>query len=371
MFFNLSSTPDPRFPTQHQLTDSICLSTDEGWHTHTMGDARVVIKGYCNTHNQPDLARHVANSNTALHGNYCAFVTRAGVVGIRHDTDRGFPLWIGDGSVTNMEPRGEAIMADCQLTMDSNLDISREYHTPWNRIGTPMSDDAIVDGIHQTLLATFEDFLSHNTLPLKMFLTGGMDTTMVWAYLDHFTKDYELVDYEYIKFTPFWKRNRETLKRFWGYRQTHLWPEDCVLISGGNGDENLLRGPHTMEQMLRAHGTCLKDVLRPGDYHYTYHKAYVDGGLDVGEISTDIDQVRESVLSRNANDHQHWHLDRTIHFTPLKDSRLLSLTMMSSREQLIAQARNAHINQLLIGKLDPDKLGKISPGKNDSALSRL
>jgi len=38
---------------------------------------------------------------------------------------------------------------------------------------------------------------------------------------------------------------------------------------------------------------------------------------------------------------------------------------------LIMQARNAHINRLLIERLDPDKLEKISRSKNHNSMENL
>ena len=373
MFFALSTRPATDFPVQTWLTPTLCLSHDHGWHMVELDEGvRVMIKGYANDRTITEAARHCATHTGApqLRGNFCAMVTRGDSVTITHDTDRSFPLWADNDTVTNLEPMGDKVLADIVLTVDSKFAISRQWHKPWER-SVSMSDAVIVNNVHEILLETFDSFLSHNRSPLKMFVTGGMDTTMAWAYLDHFTKDYEMVDHEYLKFTPFWKRNFSKLKQFWGYRQTHLWSEDCVLVSGALGDENFMRGPYTMEMMLQSHGTGLADVLQPGAYHYKHCRGYLDKGLDVGTIDPDIGKVRDAVMERNSNDHQHWHIEQTLHFTPFKDSRILSLITQSSREQLVSQARDAHINRLLIGKLDPSKLEKVSRSKNHNSMENL
>jgi len=328
---------------------------------------KVMIKGYANDCSLGDI-RHT--DLPTLRGNFCAFIIKDDKVTITHDTDRSFPLWEGDDAITNLAPMGEQVWADCLLTVDNKFHVSRNWYKPWGG-STSMSDEAIVDNVHEILLETFDSFLKHNSSPLKMFLSGGVDTTMAWAYLDHFTKDYEIVDYEYLQYTTFWKRNHDVVTRFWGYTQTHLWPEDCILVSGAMGDENFMRGPRTMEMMLRAHGTNLSEVLRPGDYHYKYHTKAVTEGLGIGKLDSDINKVKSQVLDINSNDHQHWHIDRTIHFTPFKDSRVTSTILESSREQLVLQARDAHINRLLIEKLDPDKLKKIGRSKNHDPMENL
>jgi hypothetical protein len=360
MFFALSKQQDNRFPHHQELVPGVWLSHDDGWHRFP----HVTAKGYAMDRTLLEAAYSSAR------GNYCAFVRRADAITIQHDRDRSFPLWASATCITNLEPCGEPVWADCTLTVDAELTITREYQEP---TPTPagLTDAAIVDQVHDTLLATFDAFLGHNRLPIKMFVTGGVDTTLAWAYLDHFTQDYEMVDYEYIKFTPFWKRNRESLRRFWGYRQVHLWDEPCVMVSGAMGDENFLRGPNTLEMMLRAHGTSLEQELTSTDYHHKHFRKYIDAGLDVGTVDPDITKVREKVMQINSNDHQHWHLDNTLHFTPFKDSRLLALILQSSRDLLTAQARNAAINRQLIQRLDPAKLAKVSAFKNDQALENL
>lgn len=367
------------FPVQTWLTPMLCLSHDNGWHMVELDEGvRVMIKGYANDRTITAAARHCATNPGApqLRGNFCAMVIRDGRVTITHDIDRSFPLWVGKNTVTNLEPMGDKVLAYCVLTVDGKFAISRQWHTPWRHTAVPnMSDEDIVDNVHEILLETFDSFLSHNTLPLKAFLTGGMDTTMAWAYLDHFTKDYEMVDYEYLKFTPFWKRNSSKLKRFWAYTQTHLWSEDCVLVSGAMGDGNFMRGAFTMEMMLQAHGTGLRDVLQPTDYHYKhYHKFYhgeFNKGPGVGTVDLDIAKTRDAVLNLNFNTHQHWHIEQTLHFTPFKDSRIPALITQSSKDQLVKQARDAHINRLLIEKLDPSKLNKVSRIKNHNPMENL
>ena len=190
-----------------------------------------------------------------------------------------------------------------------------------------------------------------------------MDTTTSWAYLDYFTSDYEVVDYEYMKYTSFYKRNSATIKKHWGYQQIHLWDHDCVLVTGSNGDENFLRGPYTLAMMLKDNKIDLADILKKDDYHYWYlSKKDISNSID--QWYTETDDIQDWILNRNINDHQHWHLDKTITFTPFKDIDILSLILTISKELLIQQAKTGEINRQLIRKIDPNKLNKISRQKN-------
>jgi len=369
MFFELSNQVKQNFTCHYTLPNNFVLNTDEGWEMYNHGEITVILKGYSNKFNNDTLSQYLLSETLPkLSGNFCAFIFSDSGLKILHDSNRGFPLWTSKNCITNLVPSGEQIWADCYLTINNNFEITKHWYDVYN-ITTGLDDNQIVNSIHEDIMTTYEQFLTHNTKPLKLFLSGGMDTTTSWAYLDHFTKNYELVDYEYIKHTHFWKHNVSDLRNFWGYTQIHLWEEDCVLVTGGNGDENFLRGPNTLALALKKLGLTFKDILKPDDYHYTYLMSKYDYYKNkVNESYDSIENVDDYILNRNVNDHQHWHIDKTITFTPFKNISILSKILSGSRDFIIGQARTGEINRQLIRKLDPTKLNKISKQKNQNSL---
>ena len=369
MFFSLSTSRLDNFPYRYNLPNGLILNTDDGWEVYTTDSHTVVIKGYANQCSLSDIIDDlIVQDIPAYKGNFCAFVADSEHVKILHDTNRGFPLWAGDEYVTNLFEHGEQHWVDRVITVNNKLKYSQSFFTAYNKNTQQLTDTELVDSLHNTICETYEQFLTHNTKPLKMFLSGGIDTTTAWAYLDYFTKDYELVDYEYIKFTPFWKNNSHPIKKHWGYTQVHLWDESCVLVTGGNGDENFLRGPLTLGLALKQYDLIFEDILQPEDYHYYYLmiKNYKKIMEEIDSIYPKINDIEDYILNRNVNDFQHWHIDKTLTFTPFKDIDILSLVLTSSKELLINQARTGMINRELIKKLDPCKLDKISPSKNNN-----
>lgn len=372
MFFNLAQTPKINFSFHYELPNGLVLSTDDGWEEFNYKNYHVVFKGYANKYASNNLITYLVDEKIPLHkGNFCAFITDGSKTKILHDTNRAFSIWTDQKNLTNLDSLEEQIWADCLLTVDNNFEISRDWFEPYAKDESNKSDEQILDHIHQTILETYEQFLTHNTKPLKIFLSGGLDTTTSWAYLDHFTKNYETVDYEYMKYTDFLKKNTSTIKRMhWAYSQMHLWDEDCVFVTGGNGDENFLRGPTTLAMALKKHGIVFKDILHPDDYHY-YYLTKKDNDDTIQKMFKETKDVDDWILNRNINDHQHWHLDRTITFTPFKDISILASVLSASKELLIAQAKNGDINRRLISKLDPNKLNKISTQKNLNAMEAV
>ena len=374
MFFNLSTRRLHNFPYYYTLPNGLVLNTDDGWESYTTDSHTVIIKGYANQYSLSDIVNNLIVQDVPIYkGNFCAFVADNQHVKILHDTNRGFPLWKSDVSITNLAPLEEQIWADQILTIHSDMKVKKSYFKTHDKNTDNLTDEKIIDKLHSTICDTYEQFLSHNTKPLKIFISGGIDTTTAWAYLDYFTKNYEIIDYEYIKFTPFWTKNRTALKNFWGYKQIHLWDEDCVLITGSNGDENMLRGPLTLALALKKLGITFDDILRTGDYHYYYLmiKNYKEVMEDLDSIYPKINDIENYILNRNVNDHQHWHIDKTITFTPFKNIDLLALILTGSNKLLTNQARHGSINRELITKLDPTKLDKVSLNKNKNPLEAL
>lgn len=365
MFFSLSKQQDKNLVHHYELPNGLILSTDDGWSHATVTDHMVLYKGYVNHCTLEDCMEDLLlQTNPEYKGNFCAFIASNNSVRLVHDTYRAFPLWLSENCLTNLHEGTEQIWSDCLLTINKDFTVNRQYFHPYTKVIGTLTEEQVIETLHDTLCTTVEQFLSHNTKPLKVFLSGGMDTTTAWAYVDHFTKDYELLDYEYLKYTPFYKLNSSRLKQFWGYNQIHLWDEDCVLVTGGNGDESMLRGPNTLAMVLDYYNLTLKEILTPEDYHYTH---FSKKNIEVKPVT----DVFSQVLSMNVNDHQHWHLDKTLTFTPLKDITLLETILAADKDLIVKQAKDAYINRELIKKLDPTKLNKLSNQKNLNSIENL
>jgi len=365
MFFNLSKHSANNFLNHYVLPNNLVLSTDDGWNTKTIEEHTFVYKGYANVCLLEDCLLDLLNQFTPTYkGNFCAFIADSSSVRLVHDTSRSFPLWLSADSLTNLHENGERIWADCLLTINNDFTVDKQWYKPYTPPTGTLPEEQVIETVHNTLCTTVEQFLIHNTLPLKVFLSGGIDTTTAWAYIDHFTRDYELVDYTYMKHTPFYKLNSNSLRKFWGYSHIHLWDENCVLVTGGNGDENLLRGPTTLAMVLGQYNLTINEVIDPQDYHYAY---YSKKKIQVQPV----EDVLNQVLSMNINDHQHWHFDKTLTFTPFKDITLLETIVAAEKDLLVKQAKNAYINRELIKKLDASKLSKLSNAKNINMYENL
>ena len=343
MFFYLGKTFQDNLPVHTQLDNGLCLSTDPGWQNYD----NVIYKG--------------------LSVNYCKFICDKELVKIEHDATRGFPLYYDDDGITNLEKLPNQLWASqTNIQVDGRMQITSDH----NKIvfqKQDITDSEIVDAIHHRLCNHFEEFVKTNKLPIKVFLSGGIDSLLMWAYLDHYTKDYELVDYEYLKYDEFYVTNQKYIvQNYWAYRQIHYWNEPCVLVSGGHGDEYLMRGPYTSSKLLASMGIDILAEVKPEHYMYMYLNKPDNIKTIENSVSTIKSDCHTQILDWLANDHQHWHLGETLTFTPYKDLEILRLAMQSSPEQLLAQAIDASVSKELVRKLDPRKLDLLAKYKNES-----
>jgi hypothetical protein len=121
---------------------------------------------------------------------------------------------------------------DSLITMDRDFDvIEHKFDVIGNIDTTELDFHQALDQVHDILTHRTQQFLSHNTLPLKIFLSGGVDTMLVYSYLKAAGAEFELVDYEHLEHDYFWRANSDKITNYWGYKQTHHWREACVLAS--------------------------------------------------------------------------------------------------------------------------------------------
>jgi len=365
MFFALDFKKHLNFSCHYDLPNGLILSTDAGWQIFKQEGKTIIAKGYADS----CLLEHAIDNN--IRGNYCAWICTSLSARLVHDPDRSFPVHVhNNGMITNLLPGEKQIWADKTFCVNQSLEVElfdREIELFDDQ---QLSDDAVVDAIDEILCETFEKFLIHNRLPLKLFLSEGIDTTTVWCYLDKFTKNYEIIDCEYVKYTPFWRANKQIAKAYhWGYRFIHMWEDPTVLITGSMGDEFFLRGPATMFLLPTWYGVNIKNKIKQDDYMYTYVMQTIDNytpevikTLTACNTLSDVKQYMFNILT---NDYQHWHLDNTLTFTPFKDRRILKTMLNANAKLLELQARHAEVNRRLIQKHDPDKLKRISTQKNN------
>jgi hypothetical protein len=377
MFFHVSKTTQDNFPHNHQ-TKNFVISLDQGWtHVQDFQGNDIWYKGYIDDAPLRWYAVRVsAEQQPQQTGNFCVIKVTDQQVVIRSDKLRSFPLWYNsEQGLTNLRNIGETIWSDCLVTLNNDMTLTRDY---FDAVGTlsdvKLSFDTVVDQVDEIIKRKVIEFLEYRELPIKVFLSGGVDTALVFSYLKKYTDDYELVLNSHVDYDYFYLKNHGYLSELWGYTQIHHWETAGYLTSGAPGDEFTARSPVTANFLLLAQGTSIPKLLNDTKYvgclHYNYFNQtkYLDAWAKqeqeyVSDKPSWIDTLK-LCCNYNINDWQHWHLGRTLTWTPLRELEIFKLIASLPIEDLCDQVMTSSVQLALIKRNSPEVLEYISKQKN-------
>jgi hypothetical protein len=357
MFFHVADQPQENYPFHWQL-GSFSVSTDPGWKLQQVGTAQVLYKGYADRAELENLLMDIVLQTTPrILGNFCALVLVDNTLSIQTDCYRSFPIYISDREVNNLIATDRTAWADSLITVHTDFAVTEHK---FDVIGNAQLPESTVDQIDELLTNKIQAFLSHNQLPLRVFLSGGVDTLLIYSYLRKFNAKYELVQYLHTELDHFYLCNSSDLKKYWAYNQIHHWKESCVLVSGTPGDEFMLRNPLTGNQYLLNHGTNIPDqlVVHPNCLHHTHFSK------NLNKFKNQPSATDWELCNITVNDWQHWHLGNTLTWTPLRDLELFKLCLALPYELALAQIMNSTVSQQLIERNVPGLTKALSDQKN-------
>ena len=380
MFFHISAQHQDNFSNHYDL-GPLCVDTDSGWQQVSLNGHSLLFKGYADSASLPDLLTDIVNTDTPeLLGNFCVLDWNHDTqqLHIRTDRYRSFPIYVQDQhSVTNLWTLDRTVWTDTVISVDRNINLhERQFDVIGLINDLELSEAEVLARIDQRLKTRTETFLKHNGLPVKTFLSGGVDSLLVYSYVKQHVQP-ELIACEHLDFDWFWLNNSGHLKKFWAYRQIHHWKEPCVLTSGAPGDELMLRSPTTSDYYLRWHGKSITDMLNSDAWQSCLHHSYFNKYQDLYTkpcpfSATNKQELIWQLCNIVINDWQHWHLGNTLTWTPLRDLEIFKLLLRLPLSSAVGQIMNSDISCRLIEQNSPGLTRAISDQKNTgNALKNL
>lgn len=363
MFFSISKQKDNRFLNNFSL-GNFYFNCDNGW----VISENKFFKGY--------------KTPNCSHGNWTEVIL-TGERDIRVDSDglRSYPLWWDNDNkiLTNLNGNGERIWADTNvsITKDFILKKSRREFPEFSD-NIPITLDNFLDWIIKNLNNKVNDFFQkYEKENLKFFPTGGIDTGTIYALLKYNKKDsnVDVINYEYFYYDNFCNKNIDKIQNnYWAYKQIHHWKEKSFLLSGGCGDEFWFRGPYTISIWSAWHDINLPEILQKNKGYHTdyffkekniniFQKSF-ENRHKIQEMYPTYESLKNQILNINANDHQHWHLNNTITWTPFKDLKITNKILLLPFDDILNQIIDASLNKKVIKELAPEILSTISETKN-------
>jgi len=377
VFFCISKQQCENY-TLHWQVSNIHIYTDNGWHSCEHNNTLFIYKGYID---QGKLDQQLLTvDNTAL-GNFCIITIDKVQKTIKLITDRyrSFPIYYEPlHTVTNLIPAMYTVWTDSLVELDFDLNvIEHKVDVIGQFEESQLTYESAIDQVDNILFEKTKQFVANNDLPLKVFLSGGVDTLLVYSYLVRVGANFELVGYDHVDHDYFYRENSHLIKNFWGYNQIHHWQHPCVLASGAPGDEFMLRSPTTANLFLSRSDTSIPHLLEQYSdcLHYPYFSQKKHTKLfEAQQLSTQ-DISDWALCNIVVNDWQHWHLGNTLTWTPLRDLAIFKILLRLPLTHAINQIMNSELSQILIERNVPGATRFLSNQKNTGAtlknLNRL
>lgn len=378
MFFNIGHQPLENYPC-HWHMGSFCVSTDQGWTTTTVGTAQILYKGYADQAPLENLLEQILfQTEPKLTGNFCALVLVDDAIEIQTDLYRSFPMYVGNG-VNNLVPKSQTIWTDSLVTVHSDLSVTEiKFDVIGNIDVSLLTPDQVQQRIIEILDQKAQQLVANTSYPIKVFLSGGVDSLLVYSFLKKHTNNFELVRGLHLDWDYFWLKNSSDITKNWGYTQIHHWTDHCVLTSGAPGDEFMLRSPVTSDLFLKYHNQSIAELLTQLQWqnclHYSYfmRPKHQDIFATQQLTSTSEQQLHRDLCNIIVNDWQHWHLGRTLTWTPLRDLEIFKLMLRLPAASAVDQILNSKLSIDIIEHNSPGLSQVISPQKNaNNYLSNL
>lgn len=372
MFFCISKSKKDNFPYNHQ-TSNFVISLDEGWTHYNTHGYNIWYKGYLDNAASGSILDIVNGTVPTLSGNFCAIVVTEQGLSIKSDRQRSFPIWYNTDQITNLFQLENTAWATHCISIDNNFQPKFEY---FDLIGKTSSVgnsfDHVVTQIDRILSEKTKTFLSTISSPIRVFLSGGIDTALVFSYIQKYTDQFEIVSNLHCDFDYFYLKNHGTLSKLWGYNQIHHWREPCVLASGTPGDEFMARSPTTANLLLLHYGTSIPELLATEEYKNCLHSIYFNNPKYFEMWAeqakayqpTQLAEVIDNCSNYNINDWQHWHFGNTLTWTPLRDIEIFKLVASLPLADLKNQIMNSTLSKELICRNNPKILDYLSEQKN-------
>jgi len=366
MFFYIGKEAQNNYPCHWQLGNFV-VSTDNGWQRVCTNDYQLIYKGYADLNCINDVLETIVfQTIPQFTGNFCVIVFTNGELKIQTDRYRSFPIYIDDHSVNNLISKSHVAWCDSLVNINEDMSVTE---TKYDAIGDVNDTETSVEEIDLLLTNKIQKFGQQVKSPIKMFLSGGVDTLLIYSYLKRLEIPHEIIWQLHCDLDWFYLTNHHDIQAHWGYTQIHHWNQPSILASGAPGDEFTLRSPNTANLYLMYQGTNILQMLQddPKCFHQEYFKKYANlfakQIIDYQVISNKLDLIK--VLCNNVlNDWQHWHLGNTLTWTPLRDLDLFKLFLNLPKNLAHGQIMNSSVSCQLIEQNVPGLTKVLSDQKN-------
>lgn len=279
---------------------------------------------------------------------------------------RGFPLYTRGEDKTNLKLDGY------------EAEIYETAEMPNSEPTLSLDEASVLIG--DILVENTKNLYKYNDIGnMTSLCSAGLDTLTVWTVLDQVTKEYDfslyvptiddVVDMRLFNGT---RRNyssellNKIEKDYWGYYHANFYKEHNWNITGYYAEVYTYRDGEAINAIAKYYGKQIDELASETDYLFWFLKRpnivekYRDSTL---EFSNEVD-LKKYLWSTIWYDHQMWHLDNNLNFSPFADLRIPTIVNRMSVEDIAFNCVSGQLQRNIINRFKPEALSLLSDYKN-------
>ena len=287
---------------------------------------------------------------------------------VYHPILRGFPLYKHNDELTNIATVGYGIVS---------------YDAPAVPDESYITLDEAAKIIGDILLENTINFYKYNDVPhMNVLYSAGLDTLTTWAVIDSYTKDYTLTAYlpkqDDITLHKFLGRIREydsdlvdyISSKHWGYDVASTFIDTNWYATGYYAETYQYRDGEAINALANYQGKRIDELAKETDYLYWFLKRpnVVAKYKDSMEEYYDSEALKKFLYSTIFYDHQHWHIDNNMTFSPFADIRIPQTIHRMSVEDITLNCTTGLVQRKIVERFNPQLLSLLSDYKNEKDI---
>lgn len=378
MYFEIAKKFNINFPKFYKIKN-FCVSTDLGWKQMNGRYGDIIYKGYAYEDLEAFLRNHDPSTLLTPRGSFTAIMSKDDKVYIVSDNSRQYPIFVNpkDTILTNLTKHDTVVYADVSLCIDCGSgEVQKHYHKTLfeKQVDVSLTDTSSM--ILQTLNSDISYFKNTYKNPIKVIPTGGIDSTLLIALLKHNNVDFEVIDYEYKKWTYFYKKNRkevdENIPSRMFMKVGHSWGEQpTTLANGWHADQHFFRLYLPFIVFCKMKSLDFKETLEANKDSYSYDKLKhkigerMQDSLSVIDGIVDLESGYNKIFEIIRASFQPWTFEQTLYWSPYKNIEITKHILQMNDDDVIKNTMEASVQRHILEQIDPNLLDVITPTKNE------
>lgn len=342
-----------------QVSEDIFL--DKGWTSKSINNKIVHYKGYSTECKLSENIGEIIDGYRPA-GKWSAITQDKQVL---YPKLRSFPIYT-DGTIRTNIP-----FDNLTSEVYETEKIQRSHHK--------ITLDEAAHKINYILTDNIHNFMKYNQVDrLRVLFSAGMDSLTVWSIVDNLSYHYDLyahIPKGNISHADFFGVKQEydsdliplLRQKFWGYKMTSCLNDKNWYTTGFYSERFQLREVSTGHAFANYYDKNLWEIPKETDYLYHFLQRSECKKNTAPRFVTEsdlLDWCNESVYY----DHQMWHIDNNLHFSPFFDIRITQVMNELSLEDIIHNALTAYIQKKIIEMNNSLMLSLVGDYKNAGPL---